>query len=188
ACGHLKLARGWRTGDTRKLFHFIIISTATALSLSLGWGAVNLLGGLMAFYVFTVARVGEGNPLFEGIARESDAPHRGLYIVIPYLSTAAGGLLSALLFGSHASVGMVASGWGDALGEPIGIRFGRHRYRVISFAGGSGTRSLEGSAAVFLASAVGAAVVISSSDTLAPESMGLLLGTSVAVGFAAALV
>ena len=39
-----------------------------------GIAAVNLLGGLMALWVFTVVRIGEGNVFYEGIARESDRP------------------------------------------------------------------------------------------------------------------
>jgi phytol kinase len=43
-----------------------------------------------------------------------------------------------------AAAGILAMAWGDAAAALIGIRWGRHRYRV-----GSGFRSLEGSAAMF---------------------------------------
>ncbi len=39
-------------------------------------------------------------------------------------------------------------GWGDAVGEPVGSRWGKHRYRVPSLLGVKATRSLEGSGAV----------------------------------------
>ena len=68
-CGWLKVRRGFRAGDTRKIFHFTVFTCATVLSLTLGIAAVNLLGGLMAIYIFTVVRVGESNLVYEGIAR-----------------------------------------------------------------------------------------------------------------------
>lgn len=184
--GNLKIRHHWRVGDTRKLFHFAILSTATVLSITLGWGGVNLLGGLMGLYVFTVVRAGPGNPLFEGIARESDAPWRGFYVVLPYVSTAVGGMLSAYLFGPHASIGMVASGWGDAVGEPVGIRAGKHHYRIPSLAGGGSSRSFEGSAAVLIAATFGALVVIVASPALVTPNVPRLIAASLAVGVASA--
>ncbi|MCZ6795559.1 MAG: hypothetical protein O7J95_18295 [Planctomycetota bacterium] len=180
---------GLRTGDTRKIFHFSIFTCATVLSLTLGIGAVNLLGGLMALYVFTVAREGEGNLLFEGIARESDAPRRGLYVVVPFLSTALGGILSVHCFGSLAAVGFVASGWGDAVAEPVGIRWGRHRYRVPNIGGIPGSsRSWEGTGAVFLASLVGVALVLGPGGLAPDHSLPALLLVAAAVAAASALV
>ncbi len=59
--------------------------------------------------------------------------------------------------------------------EPVGVRWGRHRYRVPSLAGVAVTRSLEGSAAVFgVAAAAGFAGL-------------LMLGTGVAAALPAAL-
>jgi phytol kinase len=80
--------------------------------------------------------------------------------VVPLLATAAGGVLAALLFGPFASVGFLVAGWGDAVAEPIGIRYGRHRYRVPGLAGIVSHRSLEGSAAVLVASSVAAAAAL----------------------------
>jgi phytol kinase len=158
--GWLRTRRSWPSGDTRKLFHFVIISTATVLSLTIGVSALNLLGLLMALYIATVVRAGPGSILYAGIARASDAPHASLYILLPFLATAAGGVLTISLFGPWSSVGFVASGWGDAVGEPIGTRFGRRRFRVPALFGASSVRSLEGSAAVFAAAFAGAFAVI----------------------------
>jgi phytol kinase len=52
-----------------------------------------------------------------------------------------------------AAAGILTLAWGDAAAALIGIRWGRHRYRV-----GAGWRSLEGSAAMFVFSLVGVAV------------------------------
>ncbi|MEM7232109.1 MAG: hypothetical protein AAF517_08045 [Planctomycetota bacterium] len=157
--GTLRVRKKWRSGDTRKIFHFAIFTTAATLQATVGFAGVNLLGGLFAFYLFTLLRVGEGNVFYEGIARKSDAPHRSLHIFLPALSTGVGGVLSGWLFGDCALIGFLASGCGDAVAEPIGSRFGKHRYKVPSI-GVPSERSYEGSAAVFVASALGIATAL----------------------------
>jgi len=158
-CGWLKASCGLRTGDTRKIFHFCVFTAAAVLSGALGFEAVNLLGGIAGLYVLAVLALGDGRPLYEALARESDAPRRSLHIVVPFAATAAGGITSIWLFGPWATVGIAVSGCADAVAEPVGIRWGRHRYRVPGFSGVRATRSLEGSAAV-LAAAFAAAVVV----------------------------
>jgi phytol kinase len=54
----------------------------------------------------------------------------------------------------------MACGWGDAVGEPVGARFGRHRYRVPSLGGVRAERSFEGSAAVLAVSAAACVVAL----------------------------
>lgn len=122
---------------------------------------MNLLGGTVGLYVLFAVLRGEGSLAYAGMARESDRPRAGLYILVPFLSTAAGGIASNWLFGSWAAVGYLVCGCGDAVAEPFGIRFGRHRYRVPSLVRGQASwRSLEGSAAVFVASLAAALVGI----------------------------
>jgi hypothetical protein len=43
--------------------------------------------------------------LYEAMARETDAPHRTHYIIVPYFATLIGGLASNILFGPVAVVG-----------------------------------------------------------------------------------
>lgn len=158
----LKARRGLRTGDTRKVFHFAIFTAAALLGRALGIEAVNLLGGVVAGYVVVVLAVGDGNPFYESLAREGDAPRRSLHIVLPFLATAAGGVTSSALFGPHAVVGFAVTGFADAVGEPVGIRWGKHRYRVPTFGRGvKSERSIEGSAAVLVSAFAAAAVVLS---------------------------
>ena len=93
--------------------------------------------------------------------------------------TAVGGLASALLAGAYAGVGYLVAGWGDAIGEPVGSRWGRHRYRVPSLRGVPAERSWEGSAAVFLVGWVAAGIALA----------GLGAGSAaIPVGFVCALV
>lgn len=103
---------------------------------------------------------GEGHFLYEAIAREKDAPYRTHYIVMPYLATLLGGIAANLLFGAGAIVGYLVTGLGDAIGEPVGTRFGKHRYPVFSLRRIKSTRSYEGSLAVFLVSLLAIALAL----------------------------
>jgi phytol kinase len=157
--GALKRDRGWRTGYTRKVFHFLVFTTAAGVQVLLGVAELFCFGaGTSAVLLYAIAR-GDGDLLYEAIARESDAPRRTYFIVVPYVATLAGGLLSNAAFGSAAIFGYLVAGLGDAVGEPVGTRFGRHRYRVPSARGVVSHRSVEGSVAVFAVSllAIGAA-------------------------------
>ena len=145
-------ARGVRIPYTRKVFHFVIFTGAAVVNARWGLPGTNAYGAVVAAMVLMAVVAGEGNPLYEALARETDRPHRSLFVVVPLVMTAAGGVVSALVAGPYATVGYLVAGWGDAVGEPVGSRWGRHRYRVPSLGGVPAQRSFEGSAAVFLAS------------------------------------
>ena len=160
--GTLKRRAGWTTGYTRKLFHFLIFFTAVGLHLWGGMPAVNVLGLGMGIYVILVVRAGDGNFFFEALAREKDSPRRGYFIVIPYLTTALGGLIANWLFGAFAVMGYLVGGAADAVAEPVGVRFGRHRYRVSSLRKvRTAERSIEGSISVLAVSLVLSALLFS---------------------------
>lgn len=156
--GYLRVSVGVRTPYTRKVFHVVIFTVASAVQLSKGLPAVMLFGSVVALVVLYAVARGEGHPLYEALARPSDAPHRSLFVLVPLATTALGGVLSNLLFGPTAFVGYLVGGWGDAVGEPVGAAWGRHRYSVPSLAGVPATRSLEGSAAVLVASSLAASL------------------------------
>lgn len=149
--GWLRTRRGVRAPYTRKIFHFVMITPAVVVHLGWGFEGVLVYGGVIAAAVLFALLRGSGFPFYEALARPTDAPHRTLYIIVPLVTTAVGGLLTNVLFPAWAHVGYMAVAWGDAVGEPVGTRWGRHRYRVPSIAGVPATRSIEGSAAVFLA-------------------------------------
>jgi phytol kinase len=127
---------------------------------------------------------GDGFPFYEAMARPSDAPRRTLFVLIPLATTAAGGVAANLAFPAYAVVGYLVCGWGDAVGEPVGTRWGRHRYRVPSIAGVPSTRSLEGSAAVFAAGTIATAAALAIGGS-SPSSLAVM---SLAAGGAGALV
>ncbi len=179
--GHLKLRRGWRTGYTRKVFHFGVFGTVAVLEASLGTPHVCLFAGMGLVVVGIAVLRGAGDARFEALAREKDAPHRTLYVVVPTLATVLGGLVTNVLFGPLAVVGYLVAGMGDAIGEPVGTRFGRHRYRVPSLRAVPSTRSLEGSFAVLLVSALACALAFALSPALALSSRAVWLVPVVAL-------
>jgi phytol kinase len=148
--GRLRTRRGVRAPYTRKLFHFGIFTMAAVVQVLWDAAGVVVFGSVVALVVLYTVWRGEGYALYEALARPGDAPHRSLFILVPLATTAVGGLLSNLFFAHYAFVGYLVCGWGDAAGEPVGTRWGRHRYTVPSLAGVRATRSLEGSAAVLL--------------------------------------
>lgn len=151
------MRRGWRTGDTRKIFHVTVFSSAAILRWFTGMGALAVFGVIVAGTVLNGVRLRGSSPLFRALARPEDKPHEAWYVVIPLCATAFGGGVSHLLGGRLSAVSLLVSAWGDAVGEPVGVRWGRHRYRIPALSGLTCTRSWEGSLAVFAASFLAAA-------------------------------
>ena len=184
--GTLKRRAGLRTGYSRKIFHFLIFGSVCAAQALWDTRAVCLLGGMTSLVILYAILRGEGNLLYEAMAREKDEPHRTHFIVAPYFATLVGGLAANILFGPEmAVVGYLVTGLGDAVGEPVGVRFGRHQYRVPSLSSVKAVRSWEGSAAVFLASL--AAVVIGVAVSAELEFSALCLLTVPCLALASAL-
>lgn len=154
--------RGVRVAYTRKLFHIVIFTSAAAVHVWFDLPGTLVFGSVVAALVLVTVARGEGDPFYEALARERDRPRRSLFIVVPLVTTALGGLGAALVTGPFAIVGYLAAGWGDAAGEPIGARWGRHPYRVPSLAGVPATRTLEGSTGVFIVATAGSAVALMS--------------------------
>ncbi len=169
-------AGGMRVAYTRKLFHFVIFTTAALVHARWDLAGTVVFGTVIASIVLLAVLSADGDPLYEALARDSDRPHRTLFILIPLATTAVGGLAAALLAGPYASVGYLAAGWGDAIGEPVGARWGRHPYRVPSLAGVPATRSLEGSAAVFAVASLGSWIALASVGGAPPWWGALLCG------------
>ena len=152
--GWLKRDRGWKTGYTRKVFHFLIFGTVAGIQVKSGTPGVCLFGGMTSLVVFFAVWRGEENVFYEAMAREKDAPKRTYYVLAPYVATLVGGIMGSMFFGPYALFGFLVTGLADAIAEPVGTRFGKHPYKVPTFHGLTLTRSLEGSTAVFLGSLV----------------------------------
>lgn len=152
--------RGYRTPYTRKSFHFVIFSLAGILQYYFGLQAVSLLGSIVSVIVIITVMVGSKWWFFKALARETDAPHEKKFIIIPLIATATGGIISNILFPGTAYIGYFVGGWGDAIGEPVGTKWGNHKYTVPTLFGVRATRSIEGSAAVMLLSTAIATVCL----------------------------
>ena len=113
---------------------------------------VCLFGGMTSLVVFYAVLRGEGNMLYEAMAREKDAPKRTYYVIAPYFATLIGGVAANIFFGLFSLYGYLVVGIADAIAEPVGTRFGKHPYKVPTFHGLKLTRTLEESTAVFLGS------------------------------------
>jgi len=150
--GHLKIRRRWMTGYTRKLFHFLIFSSVVAVHAVWKTPGVCLFGAMTTAVIGYALLRGPGHFMYEAMAREKDEPRRTYYIVVAYLATLMGGLLSSIFFPHAAVLGYLVCGLGDAIAEPVGTRFGKHQYRAPAVRGVRAVRSLEGSASVFLVS------------------------------------
>ncbi len=148
----LKTVRRLKTGYTRKTFHILIFLTAAALQIGAGLPTVCLFGGMTTLVLAYALMRGAGHPLFEAIAREKDEPHRIYYIVVPYLATLIGGLAANMFFGPVSVIGYLVGGLGDAAGEPVGTRWGKHRYVVPTLSPVKTTRTIEGSVGVLVVS------------------------------------
>ncbi len=148
--GRLRVKRNVNAPYTRKVFHFLIFTMAAFLQVALGLPAVVLFGSIVSLAVVYAVIRGNGYMFYEAMARPSDEPRRALFVIIPLLSTILGGVTANLFFSQYSTVGYLVAGWGDAVGEPVGTRWGKHRYNVLSFGKVKAQRSLEGSTAILI--------------------------------------
>jgi phytol kinase len=172
--------RGVRAPFTRKTFHFLIISLAPLVQMQFGPAGVAVYAGVVALLVLGAVAKGKGFAFYDALARPSDEPRASLFIIVPLITTALGGILANIFFPGWAHIGYMAVAWGDAVGEPVGTRWGKHRYRVPSIGGVPAHRSIEGSAAVLVACMLGALVLLLLGDVAPARAIGVALITGVA--------
>jgi phytol kinase len=182
--GYLKLMHKVKTNYTRKWFHITVFCFAGFLAVFGSFEGVLIYGGIAALFIFFVLWRGDGNIFYEGIAREQDSPNRSLYIILPLITTAVGGVLGRALFDAFSLVGYFVVGLGDAVGEPMGVRFGKHRYKVPTVTKVECTRSIEGSLSVFAVSTISSIILLSyafGETVLVAVGIGLVIGLVAAI-------
>lgn len=165
--GLLVLRKGVKVNYTRKINHFALF----LIPLFLGWlfdleqslGRFIFACGLMtAFLGIYIRPVRESIPaigvMFCSFDRPEDRPHTLWWL---FTQVMAGYLIlipMVILFVRNGLENVVVlpvliNALGDGLAEPVGVRFGRHKYRAYALFSKKGyVRSIEGSACVFLAS------------------------------------
>lgn len=169
--GLLVLKKGVRVNYTRKINHFSVMiipflvdmirqgnSTGTEADPILS--ALGILSGLLFFAIFIKPireRVSVINTAFLSVDRPEDRPFTLKWLAS---QTAASYLVAIPINTYLMSIGrmelifiiMLVNGFGDGLAEPIGVRFGKHKYETYALLTKKKyTRSLEGSACVFIA-------------------------------------
>lgn len=172
--GLLVLRKGVKVNYTRKINHFTLLVVPFLLGMIMGPGnasdgappdffmqVIGLLSGLLFFVIFLKPireRVGFFRTTFSGIDRPEDRPFTLRWITT---QTAANYLVAipvAMYLGminrpELIFILILINGIGDGLAEPIGVRFGKHKYQTFAlFTKRKYERSIEGSACVFLTS------------------------------------
>ncbi len=179
-CGCLKTRGNWRTGYTRKVFHFLIFGSVVAVHGIWGTPGVCLFGGMTTLAIAYGIFKGSGHFMYEAIARESDSPRRTDFVIAPYFATLIGGLISNIFFPCAAVFGYLVTGFGDAVAEPVGTRFGKHQYRALAIRGVRAVRSLEGSGAVLIVSILALAACLAFSPQFDLSARSFLVVIAIA--------
>jgi phytol kinase len=149
---YLKTNKALRTGYTRKAFHFLIFISAAVINLIYGFSGVCLFGIIASCFIFFALLKRKTSGLYLALARETDYPNSTLYIIIPYFSTVIGGILINFFFPGFVIIGYLICGIGDASGEVIGTKYGKHTFSVKLLNIHKSVKSLEGSGSIFIIS------------------------------------
>jgi dolichol kinase len=159
--------RGVKVNYTRKINHFALffipmyLDRLFALENSFGLFILGSVLGIVTLGIY-VKPVRDRVPfiatMFLSFDRPEDRPRTllwlstqitaGFLVIVPMVILFAHrGLLDLVL------IPILINGIGDGFAEPVGVRFGRHKYEVYAlFTDKKYVRSLEGSACVFIAS------------------------------------
>lgn len=173
--GLLVLKKGVKVNYALKINHFSLLAVPFLLDIILrsppprgGTGdyimqIVGLLSGLLFFIIFLKPireRVGIINTAFSSLDRPEDRPYTLIWITT---QTAANFIvaipiaiyLNMINIPELIFIIILINGIGDGLAEPVGVRFGKHKYQTFAlFAKKKYERSIEGSACVFITSIV----------------------------------
>lgn len=146
----------WKVAYTRKFFHFSIFGLAGLLQYLWGISAVFILGWSVSVWMIYLLLKESSTAFYSLLARPNDMPHPSRYIVYPYIATFLGGVVNNIFFPSLGAIaGYLVAGFGDAVGEPVGSKFGRHKYPVFNWGSSvKSYRSIEGSMAVMTVSMI----------------------------------
>ena len=158
------LNAGIKVNYTRKVLHFFIFFLPVYLEslfpYDADFGTIIVSGTL---FLLTIALMVEPvrsrssliNTAFASIDRPEDRPYTLLWLSTQVMATFPVLCLMLWLLGQYERTSLIyitvlVAGIGDGLAEPIGVRFGRHKYATKAlFSDRKYTRSFEGSACVF---------------------------------------
>ena len=187
--GRWVLARGARVNYTRKILHFVLFFVPLALADWIPYPAsiATVVGSGLVFVACIASfalplrsRSDFLSTAYASIDRPEDRPHTLVWITTQALATYAVLVAVVVWLDRYDQrplvyITVLVAAIGDGLAEPVGVRFGRHRYRVRAlFSDRTYTRSLEGSACV-AASGVLAVHVLRGHFTVPEYALAMLL-------------
>ncbi len=170
--GLLVLKFNWKVNYTRKISHFFVLFSPYLLKAifpfkeSLFTQIILAVVGLSTLFIY-LKPVRENIKIvaimFAAFDRPEDRPYTLKWLFTQYLVTYVVAVPLWLLFdrlGHTEAIPIIIliNAIGDGLAEPVGITWGRHKYKVKAlFTKTTYTRSLEGSACVFVVSVLAVA-------------------------------
>ena len=187
-CGLLVRKRGMKVNYTRKINFFalyLIPMLVDWISPTLNTSAASAVRALlfMALMVFFLKPIRErwslAGTMFLSYDRPEDRPHTMFWLTTQLVAGYAVLIPMQILFRKYGFAELIfipilVHGFGDGLAEPVGVRFGKHKYSCRSlFSQRRYTRSLEGSSCVFVAGLV--AVLLFHASFSPPQFMAALL-------------
>lgn len=150
---------------TRKVFHFFLFFITIFLESIFPYKGtvltIALSGGIFLICISTLAEPFRKNSfflrnVFASIDRPEDQPYTLLWISTQLFTTYMALIIMLMWFTKYHRepllfIVVLIAAIGDGLAEPVGIKLGRHKYKVRAlFTKRSYTRSFEGSLCVFL--------------------------------------
>jgi phytol kinase len=176
-CGLLVRHYGIRVNYTRKIVHFSLFFIPALLRSVFPYqdslehfiiGCVIAIVSLIIYIRPIRENVSVVGTMFLSIDRPEDRPHTLWWLFTQVLAGYMIFIPSVIFFAQNGLAGLI---WiplliiyfGDGLAEPVGVRFGKHRYETYAFFSKKKyVRTLEGSACVFFATLIVIAVFHSS--------------------------
>ncbi len=157
---------GIKVNYTRKINHFALFFLPYILEMLLVYSrsqTTKFLGliisvSMLAVFSQTIReRSGILRTMFLSFDRPEDRPHTMRWLVTQYIAAIIVIIPISMYLGSINMAGLIfipvlINGFGDGLAEPVGIRFGRNKYKARAlFSDKIYERSIEGSLCVFIA-------------------------------------
>lgn len=154
-CARIKSKFHWPTGYSRKAYHLLTFLSVAFIQLKGSFADLCMFGFCTSSMVGYALIRGSGHPWFEVMARPKDAPHQHRYIILPWLATFLGGWLSHLFFAPAAIYGYLVVGLCDAIAEPVGHKWGKHRLPTFELSWlRNSHRTWQGSSSIFIMACV----------------------------------
>eukprot|EP01135_Chromosphaera_perkinsii_P003635 Nk52_evm14s250 gene=Nk52_evmTU14s250 len=178
---HLKLE--WRVNYTRKLVHFAFFGVPTLLDKVILPYDFSVITGLWNVLIIMIAMLMVSKPIrsrvrifrvmWAAVDRPEDRPDTLVWLATQTLTGLAVLIPFAIFFADWDNsdwvfILILTNAVGDGLAEPVGIRFGKHKYKVRSLYCGDKrkyVRSFEGSLCVYLVTAISIAGFVTSFDS-----------------------